>query len=49
MICTIEKKFCATGNRTEFTYHKFIVIDRVMIQNVIFFKIARVVYKIVIH
>lgn len=48
MVCTIKQKLCTARNRAKFAYYKFIVVDRVMIQYIVFFKVLRVVYKIII-
>ena len=41
-------KFCSAGNGAEFANYKFIVINWIMIQYIIFFKISGIIDKIVI-
>lgn len=48
MVCAVKQKPCAARDRTKLTYYQLIVIDRIMIENVVLFKILRVVYEIVV-
>lgn len=48
MIRAIEEEFGPAGNRAEFANHEFIAIHRVMIQDVLLFKIARIVDEIIV-
>ena len=48
MIRAIEEEFGPAGNRAEFANHEFIAIHRVMIENVLLFKVARIVEEIVV-
>ena len=48
MVCAVEQKFCAAGDRAEFAYLKFIVVDGVVVEYVVYFKLTRVVHEVVI-
>ena len=48
MIRAIEEEFGPAGNQAEFANHEFIAIHRVMIENVLLFKVARIVEEIVV-
>ena len=49
MVCTVEQEFCSAGNRAKLTDYQFVLVDRVLIQNIIFLKILRVPDKIIIY
>lgn len=49
MVGASKNKFCTAGNGTELSDFQFIVVNRVMIKNIILFKLSGVIYKIVIH
>lgn len=49
MIGTVENKLYTTCYRTEFTYDKSFVVNRIMVEDVIMLKITRVGYKVVIN
>ena len=49
MVGTVEQKFCSAGNRTELPDLQSVMVDRVVIQDIVFFKIPRVVYKIIVE
>ena len=49
MVCAVEQKFRAAGNRTEFAYLKFIVVDGVVVEYVVPFKLPWVVHEVVVE
>ena len=49
MVGAVEQKLCAAGDGTEFADHKFVMIDRIVIQHIVFFKLPRIVDKVVVH
>ena len=49
MVGAGEQKLCAAGDGTKFAYHKFVMIDWIVIQYIVAFKLSRVIDKVVIH
>nr|DAW93817.1 MAG TPA: hypothetical protein [Caudoviricetes sp.] len=49
MICTVKYKLCPTGDGAEFSNEQFITIDRILIQNVVLFKIFWFARKVIIY
>ena len=43
-----EQKFCDSVDGAKFSDHKFIVVDRIVVQYIVFLKLSRVVDKIVV-
>ena len=48
MVGAGEQKLCAAGDGAKFSDHKFIVVDRIVVQHIVFLKLSRVVDKIVV-
>ena len=48
MVCAVEKKACAAGNRTEFSDNQAVAVDRIVIKHIVLFKIAGIVDEIVV-
>ena len=49
MVGAGEQKLCAAGDGTKFANHKFVMIDWIVIQYIVAFKLPRVVDKVVVH
>lgn len=49
MVGAGKQKFCTAGDRTEFSDFELISVDRIMIEDIILFKIPRIMNIIVIH
>ena len=49
MIGTVEQEFCPAGNGAEGADDQPVMIDRILIEHVVFLKIPRIMHKIVIH
>ena len=48
MIPAGEQEFCTAGDGTEFSDDQAVTVDRVMVQNIVLFKIPRIVDEIVV-
>ena len=48
MIPACEQEFCSAGDRAEFSDDQAVAVDRIMVQNIVFFKIPRIADEIVI-
>ena len=48
MVGAGEQKLCAAGDGAKFSDHKFIVVERIVVQHIVFLKLSRVVDKIVV-
>ena len=48
MVCTVKQKLCATCNRTELSDYQLVVIDGIMIENIVLFKVPWIVHKVVV-
>ena len=49
MICTVKKKFCSAGNRTELANYKLVMVNRIVVKHVVLFKHSWVMYKVIVH
>ena len=49
MVGAGERKFCAAGDGTKFANRKFVMIDWIVVQYVVLFKLPWVFDKVVIH
>ena len=49
MVGAGEQKFCAAGDGTKFANRKFVMIDWIVVQYVVLFKLPWVFDKVVIH
>ena len=49
MICTVKKKFCSAGNRTELANYKLVMVNRIVVKHVVLFKHSWAMYKVIVH
>lgn len=44
-----KEKLCAAGNGAKFSNHQLVVIDRIVVEDIVFLKLPRVPDKVVVH
>ena len=49
MVRTVKQEFRSACNGAEFPDYKSVMIDGIVIQNIIFLKLSRIIYKIVVY
>ena len=49
MVGAVEKEFCSAGDGAEFSNDQFILVDGIVIEDIVFFKLSWVSDKIVIN
>ena len=49
MVGAGEQKLCPAGDGAEFPNHKFVMVDRIVVQHIVLFKLPRVMDEVVIH
>ena len=48
MVGAVENELCTAGYRTEFADNKPVIICRIMIEQVVFLEVSRIIHKIIV-
>ena len=48
MVCAGKNKLGSAGDRAELSYHQTVSVNGVAVKNIVFFKIQRIIYEIIV-